>query len=84
MRYPILMQGQTNIYGLVFAEAGNGFASLQEFDPFKVKRSLGAGVRLFLPMIGMIGFDWGYGFDNKVGTDKRHGGQFHFSMGMQF
>lgn len=84
LRYPFLMQGQTQIYGLVFAEGGNGFNSWQEFDPFNLKRSLGVGVRLYLPIVGLIGFDWGYGFDNAYKSSKRHGGKFHFMMGIEF
>lgn len=84
LRYPFLQQGQTSIYGLVFAEAGNGYRSWQEFDPFKLHRSLGVGVRVFLPMIGMIGLDWGYGFDGTARSSAPHGGKLHFSMGMEF
>lgn len=84
VRYPFIRQGSTSIYGLVFAEAGNAFQSWEQFDPFKLRRSLGVGVRVFLPMIGMIGLDWGYGFDGTARSDKPHGGKLHFSMGMQF
>lgn len=84
LRYPIIMQPQSYIYGLVFAEAGNAFNSWGEFDPFKLKRSLGAGVRLYLPIVGMIGVDWGYGFDAPFGKTQRHGGKIHFMIGMQF
>jgi len=84
MRYPFILQPSSTIYGLAFAEAGNGYADWQSFDPFLLKRSLGVGARIFLPMIGMIGVDWGWGFDMQVGDTKRHGGQFHFSMGQQF
>ena len=82
LRYPIIQQGATTIYGLVFAEAGNGFASWQQFDPFNVHRSLGVGVRVFLPMLGMIGLDWGYGFDGTAQSTAPHGGQLHFTMGI--
>ncbi len=84
LRYPVIMQPQSQIYGLVFAEGGNAFRSWQEFDPFKLKRSLGVGVRLYLPVVGMIGVDWGYGFDRAVNATKKSGGHFHFMMGMDF
>src|SRR5699024_4715261 len=84
LRYPFLQQPQTHIYGLVFAEAGNGYRNWQEFDPFKLHRSLGVGIRVYIPFIGMIGLDWGYGFDGTARSDKPHGGKLHFSMGMDF
>lgn len=84
LRYPFVQGGQTQIYGLVFAEAGNGFRSWQEFDPFKVHRSLGVGVRLYLSFLGMIGLDWGYGFDGTAKSAGPHGGKLHFTMGTQF
>jgi outer membrane protein insertion porin family len=83
MRYKILQQGQTMIYGLVFAEAGNAFTRVKDFDPFLLKRSAGAGVRIMLPMIGMLGIDWGYGFDRDI-TGKKGGGHPHFMIGQQF
>lgn len=83
VRYPILL-GQQTIFGLVFAEAGNAFSSWKEFDPFLVKRSLGVGVRLYLPVLGLIGFDWGYGFDKTPDGKGRSGGHPHFVMGMEF
>ncbi len=84
VRYPLIMQPMSQIYALAFAEAGNAFMSWQEFDPFTLKRSLGVGVRIYLPYVGLVGVDWGYGFDRAVGADKRHGGRVHFMMGMQF
>ncbi len=84
VRYPFLQQGQTNIYGLVFAEAGNGYASWKTFDPFQLKRSAGAGVRIFLPIVGMLGFDWAWGFDKPAGGTKRSGSQIHFTIGTEF
>lgn len=84
LRYPILMQSGSTIYGLAFAEGGNGFASWQDFNPFSIKRSVGVGIRLYLPVVGLIGFDWGYGFDPQVGEDKAHGGELHFMMGQEF
>jgi outer membrane protein insertion porin family len=84
VRYPFLQQGQTNIYGLVFAEAGNGYASWKTFNPFQVKRALGAGVRIMLPMVGLLGFDWGWGFDIPAGGSQRAGGKISFTMGQEF
>ena len=84
LRYPLLLKGQTNIYVLGFLEGGNGFTSWKEFSPFKIKRSAGIGVRLFLPVVGMVGVDWGWGFDPAAGQTKRSGSHIHFTMGMQF
>ncbi len=84
LRYPIIMQPSTQIYALAFAEAGNGFSSWRTFSPFDIKRSAGFGVRLYLPIVGMLGIDWGYGFDPAAGETTRSGSQFHFVMGQQF
>lgn len=84
LRYPFLLQPRSTIYGLLFAEAGNGYASWKTFDPFSVKRSLGVGVRVYLPVVGMLGIDWGWGFDPPAGSTKRSGSQFHFIIGTDF
>ena len=84
LRYPIIMKPQSSIYVLGFLEGGNGFNSWKEFSPFKLKRSAGVGVRLYLPIVGMLGIDWGYGFDPAYGKTERSGSQFHFVMGQQF
>ena len=63
LRYPFMLGASTNIYGLMFAEGGNAWNSVKKFNPFDMKRSVGAGVRIFLPMVGMLGIDWAYGFD---------------------
>ena len=84
LRYPIIMKPNSSIYVLGFLEGGNGFNSWKEFSPFKIKRSAGVGVRLYLPIVGMLGIDWGYGFDPAYGKTKRSGSQFHFVMGQQF
>lgn len=84
LRYPIMMQQGTSIWVLAFAEAGNGFMSWNDFNPFNLKRSLGVGVRFFVPVFGLIGVDWGYGFDMQYGSTERRGGKLHFTMGMQF
>lgn len=84
VRYPIIMEASTQIYGLVFAEGGNAFSGWREYNPFKLKKSAGVGLRLFLPIVGMFGIDWGYGFDKVPGSNKKGGSQFHFSIGKQF
>ena len=81
LRYPFLL-GNTTIYGLTFAEAGNAWNSTKKFNPFDMKRSAGVGVRIFLPMVGMMGIDWAYGFDKVFGT--KGGSQFHFILGQEF
>lgn len=87
LRYPIVLKEQTTVYGLIFAEAGNCWNTFEVFNPFDVKRSVGAGIRVFLPMFGLLGFDYGYGFDpvyNSSGGYVKSGGQIHFTMGQQF
>ncbi|MFI3267774.1 MAG: POTRA domain-containing protein [Rikenellaceae bacterium] len=84
LRYPVLMEGSTNVYLLAFAEAGNAYSTWKTFQPFNLKRSLGAGVRLYLPIVGMFGIDWGYGFDTTPSSSSVSGGQIHFSMGQTF
>ena len=84
LRYPIILKPNSSIYVLGFLEGGNGFNSWKEFSPFKIKRSAGVGVRLYLPVVGMLGIDWGYGFDAPYGSNKPSGSQFHFVMGQQF
>ncbi len=84
LRYPVILNETATIYGLVFSEAGNSWHSADKFNPFDIYRSSGAGVRIFLPMLGLIGFDWGYGFDNLPGTNKPVGSKFHFVLGQQF
>ncbi len=84
LRYPLMMESSTQIYALAFVEAGNGFKSWRDFSPFDIKRSAGVGVRLYLPIVGLMGFDWGYGFDPASGSTSKSGGQFHFTMGQSF
>ena len=81
LRYPFLL-GNTTIYGLTFLEAGNAWTDPKKFNPFEMKRSAGAGVRIFLPMVGLMGIDWAYGFDKVWG--KKGGSQFHFILGQEF
>jgi len=81
LRYPFLL-GNTTIYGLTFAEAGNAWTSPKYFNPFDMKRSAGVGVRIYLPMVGLMGIDWAYGFDKVYGT--KGGSNFHFVLGQEF
>lgn len=81
LRYPFLL-GNTTIYGLTFAEAGNAWYNTSDFNPFDMKRSAGIGVRIYLPMVGLMGIDWAYGFDKVFGT--KGGSQFHFVLGQEF
>ena len=80
LRYPVILQPQSTIYALLFLEGGNCWADIRDFNPFQIKRSAGVGVRVFLPMIGLLGVDWGWGFDDPVNG----GSQFHFVIGQQF
>ena len=80
LRYPVVLQPQSTIYALVFLEGGNCWSDIRHFNPFQIKRSAGVGVRVFLPVVGLLGVDWGWGFD-----DPTYGGsQFHFVIGQQF
>lgn len=84
LRYPVMLQGSTNIYALAFMEGGNAWTDIKKFNPFDMKRSVGVGVRIFLPMVGMMGIDWGYGFDKVFGSKQYGGSQFHFILGQEF
>ena len=84
LRYPFMLGASTNIYGLAFAEGGNAWNRIKEVNPFDLKRSLGAGVRIFLPMVGMLGIDWAYGFDKVFGSKTYAGSHFHFILGQEF
>ena len=86
LRYPFML-GNTTIYGLTFAEAGNAWHSTRDLNPFSMKRSAGLGVRIYLPMVGLMGIDWAYGFDKVYqGTtqESRGGSNFHFVLGQEF
>ena len=85
LRYPFML-GNTTIYGLGFLEGGNAWAQTKDFNPFDMKRSAGIGVRIFLPMVGLMGIDWAYGFDKVYynGGLQRGGSQFHFILGQEF
>ena len=82
LHFPLMLSTSATIYPLVFIEGGNAWTSVSKFNPFDIKRSAGAGVRIFLPMIGMMGIDWGYGFDTVFG--KKGGSNFHFVLGQEF
>lgn len=84
LRYPVILKPSSTIYVLGFLEGGNAFNSWRSFSPFKIKRAAGFGVRLYLPVVGMLGIDWGYGFDPPAGSSTKSGSQFHFVMGQQF
>ena len=80
-RYPLILQPSSTIFVLAFMEGGNCWSDIRDFNPFQIKRAAGVGARIFLPMIGLLGIDWGYGFDN---TDSSQRSQFHFIIGQQF
>ncbi len=82
LHFPFMLQTSTTIYGLAFVEGGNAWTSVKDFSPFDLKRSAGVGVRIFLPMVGMMGIDWAYGFDTVYGI--KGGSHFHFILGQEF
>ena len=83
LRFPVILEPQSTIYVLTFLEGGNCWSDIRDFNPFAIKRSAGVGVRIMLPIVGMLGIDWGYGFDPVQG-DKRGGSNIHFVIGQQF
>ena len=82
LHFPFMLQNSTTIYGLAFVEGGNAWTRVKDFAPFDLKRSAGFGLRIFLPMVGMMGIDWAYGFDKVYGD--RSGSHFHFILGQEF
>ncbi|GHT12887.1 outer membrane protein assembly factor [Bacteroidia bacterium] len=84
LRYPFMLEQSATIYGLLFLEAGNAWHDIKSFNPFALKRSAGVGARIFLPMIGLMGIDWGYGFDRPTPGANISKGQFHFILGQEF
>ncbi len=84
LRYPLSLAPTATLYAIGFVEAGNAWYKSENFDPFDVKRSAGFGVRIYMPMIGMLGVDWGYGFDEIEGSTGVNGSNFHFVIGQQF
>jgi outer membrane protein insertion porin family len=84
LRYPITLGAQAKIYALSFMEAGASVNSFKEFDPFNLNRSAGLGVRIFMPAFGLLGIDFGYGFDPLPGLTQPNGWETHFIIGQQF
>lgn len=84
LRYPITLKQAATIYGLTFVEAGAAFDSFNQYNPFKLSRSAGLGLRVFMPAFGLLGIDFAHGFDNIPGTSERSGWQTHFIIGQQF
>ena len=82
LHFPFMLQTSTTIYGLAFVEGGNAWTDVKNFSPFNLKRSAGVGLRIYLPMVGMMGIDWAYGFDKVFGT--RGGSHFNFILGQEF
>ncbi|MDY6250456.1 MAG: POTRA domain-containing protein [Bacteroidaceae bacterium] len=83
LRYPLMLD-QTSIYVLGFLEGGNAWANVKNFNPFDMKRSAGVGVRVLLPMVGLMGIDWAYGFQKRINNVSAGGSQFHFIIGREF
>ena len=81
LRYPLSLNPSATIYVMGFMEAGNCWVGFENFNPFKVYRAAGVGARIYLPMFGLLGLDWGYGFDAVPGNSSANGSQFHFSIG---
>ena len=86
LRYPISLKPSASVFALSFLEAGNGFDDFKDYNPFNAKRSAGIGVRVFMPAFGLLGIDFGYGFDrtNYSNSNQRSGWQTHFVIGQQF
>jgi outer membrane protein insertion porin family len=87
LRYPISLNPQATIYGLAFLEAGRAWYQLKDYNPFRMPRAAGIGLRANLPMFGLLGIDWGYGFDNVPDPGQypnANKSQFHFVIGQQF
>jgi outer membrane protein insertion porin family len=83
LRYPISLNPSATIFVLAFAEGGNNWGTFKDFNPFSLYRSVGGGVRIFMPAFGLLGIDYGYGFDPVIGAPGVNGGQFHFTIGQQ-
>jgi len=84
LRYPVALKGQMSAYVLSFFDAGAAYEGFSNYNPFKLQRSAGLGVRVHMPMFGLLGVDFGYGFDNVPGTNQKGGWQPHFVLGQQF
>ncbi len=84
LRYPITLKASAKIYGLTFLEGGASYNSFKDYNPFDIKRSAGLGIRIFMPAFGLLGIDFGYGFDPLPGETVKHGWETHFIIGQQF
>ena len=84
LRYPLMLETSTSMYALAFLEGGNAWDEVRKFNPFDMKRSAGLGVRIQLPMVGLLGVDWAYGFQKTVNGRQIGGSQFHFIIGQEF
>lgn len=84
LRYPITMKQSAKIYAMSFLEAGSAYDNFKDFDPFKIQRSAGFGLRVFMPAFGLLGIDFAHGFDPVPGDVVKSGWQTHFIIGQQF
>ncbi len=84
LRYPLMLETSTSLYALAFLEGGNAWTDVKDFNPFDMKRSAGVGVRILLPMVGLMGIDWAYGFQKTINGQNVGGSQFHFIIGQEF
>ena len=84
LRYPLMLETSTSMFALAFVEGGNAWEHVKDFNPLNMKRSAGVGVRILLPMVGLMGVDWAYGFQKKINGQKVGGSQFHFIIGQEF
>lgn len=84
LRYPLTLKGQATIYALAFAEAGSSYNNFKQYNPFRLQRSAGFGLRVFMPAFGLLGIDFGHGFDAVPGLTQKNGWETHFIIGQQF
>jgi outer membrane protein insertion porin family len=84
LRYPITLKSSASIYALAFMEAGSSFRDFKSYNPFALNRSAGIGLRVFMPAFGLLGIDFGHGFDTLPGQAKANGWETHFIIGQQF
>ena len=84
LRYPLMLETSTSMFALAFVEGGNAWEHVKDFNPLNMKRSAGVGVRILLPMVGLMGIDWAYGFQKYINGQKAGGSQFHFIIGQEF
>ena len=84
LRYPISLGQQAKIFALTFIEGGASYNNFRDFNPFLLKRSAGVGIRLFMPQFGLLGIDFGHGFDPVPGQSNKHGWETHFIFGQNF